>query len=74
MTMTRKHFELVAEAIRVERPSTAEHHNWPNRPWYEDKALDRVAENLAAQFTIINPRFDKARFMEATRRDKSPGN
>ncbi len=64
MSLTRKHFELVAEAIRVERIQPGQLCKGANI----DHTLDRVAENLAAQFKMINPRFDKDRFIEATRR------
>lgn len=70
MTMTRKHFELVAEAIRVERPAPSANQQPPHALAWDravNETLNNVADNLAAQFKMINPRFDKARFMEATR-------
>ncbi len=64
MSLSRKHFERVAEAIRVERIQPGQLCKGANI----DRTLDRVAENLATQFKMINPRFDKARFIEATQR------
>ncbi len=76
MSMTKKHFELIAEAIRVERPAMThdDHVNWPTPNWRDNKVLDKVASNLAAQFKMINPRFDKERFIKATKADKEATN
>lgn len=66
MCMSRKHFEIVARAIKDARPlrkgSTdisvvviAGHH----------AALDNAADFLADAFQAENPRFDRARFLAA---------
>ena len=65
MSMTKKHFELVAEAIQVERCETTA--TQADMVW--NAALNRVADNLAAQFQMINPRFDRERFIAAAQRD-----
>jgi hypothetical protein len=49
-TMSRKHFKAVAETVAK----------------ITDAAMrQQIAELLAAQFAMINPRFDRARFLAA---------
>lgn len=56
--MTRKDFEAVATAISEEARLC---------PSPEAKfAVKMVASRLAAEFALINPRFDRERFMEAS--------
>ena len=56
--MTRKHFQAVAEAIRLEvkflEADTDAH-----------KAVRRVAQDLATVFKQANSNFDRQRFLEA---------
>ena len=69
MSMSKKHFELIAEAIRVERPERITLASYPSRSVSHracNRALDNVAENLAEEFAMLNPRFDEERFIEAT--------
>ncbi len=49
--MTRQHFEIIAEVI--------------NNAGLSNDARLRIAEKFADRLAMINPRFDKARFMEA---------
>jgi len=56
--MTRKHFEAVAATIRKE---------WTAAPSHEHPAISRIAQSMASTFAEVNPRFDRARFMDACR-------
>ena len=58
--MTKKHFEAIAMNIKVEQ----------EQPMYDElpacrEAIRDVATRLSAQFNIENPRFDRARFLDA---------
>lgn len=55
--MSRKHFEAIAAAIANNRGT--------DDPPMVRKALDDVAQDLAAVFAADNPRFDSARFLAA---------
>lgn len=54
--MTRKDFELLAEAIQRTRRTTSVTTHW---------TLDRLVENLANALAEQNERFDRARFLAA---------
>lgn len=51
MSMTKKHFVMIAQAINSTR--------------YDNNNLDGLAYHLAAEFERENPRFDRKRFLEA---------
>ena len=53
--MTRKHFEMIANAIRVTKNTTEG----------DDAALRELALNLCVEFRRENGRFNKVRFLEA---------
>ena len=53
--MTRKHFELIANAIRVTKNTTVG----------DDAALRELALNLCVEFKRENGRFNTNRFLEA---------
>ena len=53
--MTRKHFELIANAIRVTKNTTVG----------DDAALRELALNLCVEFKLENGRFNTNRFLEA---------
>ena len=55
--MTRKDFELVASVIKATRRS--------NTVDTDDKAIATLTESLCIEFTKVNPRFDKERFLAA---------
>lgn len=57
--MTRKHFEAIAQALRV------------NRGWAgidAEELIDVIADDLAAALRQFNPAFDKEEFLAATKR------
>lgn len=56
--MSRKHFEVIAEAIKNSASSLRD------TPEHTD-AIGCVARSLAAVFADENPRFDRARFLAA---------
>jgi hypothetical protein len=53
--MTRKHFELIANAIRVTKNTTEG----------DDAALRELALNLCVEFKRENGRFNNERFLKA---------
>ena len=53
--MTRKHFEMIANAIRVTKNTTEG----------DDAALRELALNLCVEFRRENSRFNANRFLEA---------
>ena len=55
--MTKTHFERIAHVIKVEQES------YVNDACKD--AIHDVAIRLASEFNIENPRFDKARFLDA---------
>jgi hypothetical protein len=59
MSLSRKHFEAVAEILLRERDKTLE----GERAWY---AVDRIAYELAKYFRTQNENFDIQRFLAAT--------
>lgn len=73
--LTRKHFELIAEAIRVERPTDAQRYYRRNASrqlaQVRDETCNAIAENLAANLAMTNPSFDRERFIQATRNKDS---
>jgi hypothetical protein len=56
MSVSKKDFEAVAKAFRIESTSTE-----PNC----HKTMERVAESMANYFSAANPAFDKTRFLKA---------
>jgi hypothetical protein len=67
--MTRKDFELIARAVRDARPiaklESLTSQAARNGVIGANSALDQVARNLADELQSTNPRFDRARFIEA---------
>ena len=67
--MTRKISETAARAIRDARPDESD----PDYQFPADSevthACDSIARNLADIFAADNPRFDRAKFLDATRKD-----
>ena len=70
MALTRKHFELIAEAIRVERPTKPDPRKLNHVDVIVNATLDQIADNLAANLAMVNPRFDRERFIKATREEE----
>lgn len=56
--MTKRHFELIAEAFAAEN-------YMPDDTEATANVLRRLADRLANEFRAENPRFDTARFMKA---------
>ena len=54
--MTRKDYELIARSIYVDRELVEEG---------QRKTVDFIAYGLAEQLEAMNPRFDRARFLNA---------
>ena len=54
--MTRKDYELIARSIYVDRELVEEG---------QRKVVDFIAKGLAEQLQAMNPRFDRARFLNA---------
>jgi len=52
--MTRKHFEAIAEVLRVNKPSKGSQTVWNN-----------IVDDMAANLKMTNARFDKQRFIDA---------
>lgn len=52
--MTKKHFETIATIINVARDE------------FDSETAERIAGDLAAYFSAVNPRFDRARFLDAS--------
>jgi hypothetical protein len=62
MSMSRKHFEAIAEAIKETKSDRQNGHLVkPNVDW----AIDRLSLRLAKAFAEFNPNFDKERFIKA---------
>lgn len=59
MTLTRKHFEVIAEELRTNRPVLLE----------DNAGYDRAVQAVSRALHKINPRFDSDRFYLATCRD-----
>jgi hypothetical protein len=59
MTLTRKHFEVIAEELRTNRPALLE----------DNAGYDRAVVAISRALRKINPRFDSDRFYLATCRD-----
>lgn len=57
--MTRKHFEAVAAKLRQERHASANDS--------ERLGVIRASQAIADVFAEANPRFDRARFLDACR-------
>lgn len=57
--MTRRDFQLIADALRRSRPMSAEYEPVSNVQWQETVRV--MSDHLAA----TNPRFDRARFVAA---------
>jgi hypothetical protein len=55
-TVTRKHFEAIARSINVQRR---------NATLEEVQGIDMVIRALVQEFSLINPRFDAAKFRAA---------
>lgn len=58
--MTRKDFELIADVLRKHRASYPGHWD-PNLR----RACDDHAKAFADRLALVNPRFDRARFLAA---------
>jgi hypothetical protein len=63
MTLTRKHFKAIAQALRDERDHWYE--SRPDRYLDATDALDAVAERLAGVLAHENSNFDRERFLAA---------
>ena len=59
--MTRKHYELIARAIRDSRP----HAYGEGHERVESAQFDRTAVEVAIALSWENPRFDRERFLKA---------
>lgn len=59
MTLTRKHFEVIAEEMRANRPAVST--DYP--------AYDAAVQAVSRALHKINPKFDSDRFYLATCRD-----
>lgn len=57
--MTRNDFEIIAEVLRAQRPDL------PTDDM-TDYGLDQVAQAFADRLKLVNPRFDRARFLRAS--------
>ena len=57
MAMTKRHFEMFAQIIRVAR----EHGTWDEKP----DALAKTIEKVCVECEADNSRFDRARFLKA---------
>lgn len=55
--MTKKHFIIIAESIKLAKSKTASHE--------AQVAIDQIAKDLCAVFKNQNERFDKERFLAA---------
>lgn len=64
--MTKKDFELIARALRAARATEAlTNVQLYNEGW--TNGVDAAASELADALATTNPRFDRARFLEACR-------
>jgi len=61
MTLTRKHFEVIAEELRTNRPVLLE----------DNAGYDRAVVAISRALHKINPRFDSDRFYLTTCRDNN---
>lgn len=65
---SRRHYELIAKAIREEKAILEERENPEAEPRYEivaNMVLDALAYRLASKLQADNPRFDRVRFLLA---------
>lgn len=62
MSMTRKHFRAIADAVAEARRANDYD---TTEPTAGIDAVDDVARNLADSLRQFNPSFDRARFLEA---------
>ena len=68
MSISKKHFEAIAEAIKETRiDSTVAFNSSAVLAAYES-AIDSLTLRLAVAFNKMNPKFDKERFIKATAR------
>ena len=60
MSMTKKHYMMIAKAISARA-------KWANDTGnlYREGAIELVAKDLADQFALDNPNFDRAKFLAA---------
>lgn len=63
--MTRQTFKAMARAIREARNPDPEEID-SGRRYGRDETCNEIAEQMARIFAADNPRFDRARFLEAT--------
>lgn len=61
--MTRKHFALIAEALRRARPAPVEQASFGDALAFQ--AWQRAVSNLAGALAGTNARFDRERFLSA---------
>jgi len=62
MTMQRRHFEVIAEALRA---SISRFSNSPTGPWTMREEGRRICEDMADALAGTNPNFNRARFLRA---------
>lgn len=65
--MTRKDYEAIASALRAYREAITEYHAATMLARHKLDAVDDIAEILGDIFAADNPRFQAARFRQATR-------
>lgn len=65
--MTKKHYELIAEAFKNSRSLILEGENKPSTAYEELllKGWETTARVMATQLSKTNLKFDRARFLEA---------
>ena len=69
MSMTKKHFETIAETIarhRQEVYAAAQAEGYLTDAEPTLKAIDKITSELAARFTKFNPLFDRGRFLRVS--------
>jgi hypothetical protein len=57
--MTRKDYVIIAESIKASRD------NWEGFNSEAQEAIDGLTRKMASALWLDNPRFDRARFLEA---------
>ena len=65
MAMTKKDYQLIATALANQRGAI------DHRLTIEFKTLDETIENIAAHFALMNDKFNKEIFLEASDHGKS---
>jgi len=65
--MTRKHFNRFASAIRDTKRQIMDSEAWGEHKQFALNALNIAAARIAAVLSEENPRFDKERFLKATK-------